>query len=83
MNYALILAFDERNYSLNSFPNCFSPLLGKSMITYLIDELKRIDIQPICIASSLEEVSLFNSEYAYEKNQFFLSIENTARILVF
>lgn len=76
MNYALILAFDERNYSLNSFPNCFSPLLGKSMITYLIDELKRIDIQPICIASSLEEVSLFNSEYAYEKNQFFLSIEN-------
>ena len=76
MNYALILAFDERNYSLNSFPNCFSPLLGKSMITYLIDELKRIDIQPICIASSLEEVSLFNSEYAYEKNQLFLSIEN-------
>lgn len=76
MNYALILAFDEKKYSLNSFPNCFSPLLGKSMITYLIDELKRIDIQPICIASSLEEVSLFNSEYAYEKNQFFLSIEN-------
>ena len=58
MNYALILAFDEKKYSLNSFPNCFSPLLGKSMITYLIDELKRIDIQPICIASSLSLIHI-------------------------
>lgn len=57
MNYAIILTVGEEVDMKVDLPKCAIPLLGKPMISYVLDEVKKTSVdQIICISNHQEEL---------------------------
>lgn len=72
MNYAIILAAGRGNRMNMDIPKCAVPLLGKPMISYIIDELKDVvDETYVVLGYKEDRFGFINDEVkiAYQKEQ--------------
>lgn len=71
---AIILAAGKGTRMLSELPKCAYPFYGKSMIVYIINMCKKIQIDDICVVvghkkESIENLLQDKVKYAYQKEQ--------------